>query len=203
MTDRDRRPEGQYGFARGPKTEQARLPELARLVRPEKRDAIPTSAVFAPEVQTEAVSIPKAPKADSHGWVVRPKKPKPASVSAPISRLKAPNRRSPASVTHDLPASASQQGSKLRPRSWLVLGLVGMVYLVGIAGLWSMLRAFDDSAASTFTPAGDERTLPPLDESIEVRDAFLDDPVVPKFRPHAVVGISKNVAVSDLQKKQI
>lgn len=201
--DRDGRPKTRYGFVRGAQTGQARLTGPDRLFRPEVTGAAAASAVFARQEPPEGMSARPAPKADNHGWVVRPKMPEPVAVSAPRTRLRPGNRRSTASVTHGLPAFTPQDDGNSRPRRWLVAGLVGMVYLVGIAGLWSMMQTFDDGGPATFTPAGDEDSLPPLDDSIEVRDAHLDDPFVPAFRPDPVYGIGRTIAASNLEMNQI
>lgn len=198
MTDRDRRPEGHYGFARGLQAEQARLPEPARLIGADEGDVIAASALSAPRPQPEAVPASPVPGHDNHGWVVRPKKPRPVVASAPTTGLSLRRRRRAVATPEGLPASAAPHDNEARSRSWLVLGFVGMVYLVGIAGLWSMVQTFEDSASSTLTPAAEEGPLPRLDDNIDMRDAHLDDPFVPKLRPLAPFGIEREVAASDL-----
>ena len=89
----------------------------------------------------------------------------------------------------------------VRSRSWFAVGLVGMVYVIGIAGLWSMVQAFDKKADPTVTPAGDSTTLPPLDESIDVRDAGIDQFFVPNFRPIAPTDTGRDVAASSLREQ--
>lgn len=79
------------------------------------------------------------------------------------------------------------------------MGLVGMIYLAGIAGLWSMIGTFEDTAPGAFTPAGVNETLPPINETIDVRDAHLDDPFVPTFRP--IIPSDSEVAASSFQKQ--
>lgn len=201
MTDRDRRPEGQYGFARGSRVEQARLPGPDRLARSEEEDTPSASAFSARQRQPKAVPASAAPEPDSKGWVVRPKKPQSVAVSAPTTKLSLRKRRGPAFIARGLPAAAPARDSGFRSKSWLVIGLVGMVYLVGIAGLWSMVRTFDDAAPSTFTPATDEGTLPPLDDTVDVRDAHLDAPFMPQFRPQAPFDIGRDVAGSGFQNQ--
>ncbi|MDH3659214.1 MAG: hypothetical protein OEU92_04150 [Alphaproteobacteria bacterium] len=88
-----------------------------------------------------------------------------------------------------------------RSRRWLALGLAGMVYVIGIAGLWSMVQSFEPTAPLPLTPAGDDRALPPLDDRIDVRDARLDELIRPEFRPENQVEEGDDVAQTDLQKK--
>ena len=73
-----------------------------------------------------------------------------------------------------------------------------MVYVVGIAGLWSMVRGFGETGAAPLTPAGSDQVMPPIDEAIDIRDALLDGPFVPKFKPALP---PDDVASSGLQKQ--
>ncbi|MGI9486017.1 MAG: hypothetical protein ACR2RF_09100 [Geminicoccaceae bacterium] len=86
--------------------------------------------------------------------------------------------------------------------SWLALGLASMVF-VGFVGLWSTALIFEDDAFSTPMSVSDSETLPlpPLDDTIDVRDAHLDDAIVPELRPEAPFDTNRNIAASSLQKQ--
>ncbi|MEZ5934710.1 MAG: hypothetical protein R3F54_22780 [Alphaproteobacteria bacterium] len=58
-------------------------------------------------------------------------------------------------------------------RRWLALGLAGMVYAVGVMGLWSMVETFQETGTKELTPAGGHEVLPPVDDTVDVRDARL------------------------------
>ncbi|MEM9628232.1 MAG: hypothetical protein AAGA21_18515 [Pseudomonadota bacterium] len=88
---------------------------------------------------------------------------------------------------------------EVRSRSWLALGLVGMVYVTGAAGLWSMVQAFEEDAPSTVVPVDDEGVMPMLDETIDVRDALLDKPFTPKLRPTNPLDVETDVASSGMR----
>ncbi|MEM7041573.1 MAG: hypothetical protein AAF543_02055 [Pseudomonadota bacterium] len=99
---------------------------------------------------------------------------------------------------------ATKQADGVHPHSrrWLALGLAGMVYVVGISGLWAMVRTFDETAGAPLTPAGSEKVLPPIEESIDIRDAqLLDGPFIPKFKPELSPEAGGDVASVDLQKE--
>lgn len=88
-----------------------------------------------------------------------------------------------------------------RPRRWLAIGLAGMVYVVGAAGLWSMYSTFAEQPASSLRPAGGIETMPPIEETIDVRDARLDGPIRPRFKPDLSNGTEEEVASSGAQKR--
>ncbi len=175
MTDRNRRLEGQYGFARGSKAEQARLPE-----------AVPASPVTVP---------------DNHNWVVRPKKPRPSSAGSPSVKPKARAVRRPTLVSVKSPPIPPHTRG-FRPMGWFALGCAGMV-ITGFMAMWSTALIFEEDAFPMLTSVGGSETLPLplLDDAIVIRDAHLDDPFVPKFRPEASTDSDQDVASSSFQEQ--
>lgn len=146
-------------------------------------------------------SAPSISGSDDDRWTISAKKKRPRTNRPPSIKLKSHTIRIPNFVDAGPEASTSSLETDGRPKRWLALGLAGMVYVVGIVGLWSMVRTFDQPSPLSLTPAGDEEILPPLDDRIDVRDAALDGPIRPEFRPEVDSGISDDIAASDLQKK--
>ena len=64
-----------------------------------------------------------------------------------------------------------------RSKRWLALGLAGAVYVMGIAGLWSIYRTFDEVATSPLTPARGTEPNAPSSEPTDLRDAELIEAV--------------------------
>ena len=85
MTDRNRRPEGQYGFARGQRGEPTRLLKT-----------VPASPISMPGDQN---------------WVVRPKKSRPSVAKSPVGRREAGGIRRP-TITTGSPGSAPSRDGK-------------------------------------------------------------------------------------------
>jgi hypothetical protein len=108
----------------------------------------------------------------------------PAVERAPAPANTAPGKPVETHVDHSVvrPKAVRPEGSRPAPasssadRRWLALGLAGMVYVVGVTGLWSMLETFRETAPRQITPARGTDMLPPVDDTADVRDALLQSP---------------------------
>ena len=113
------------------------------------------------------------PPADDDRWTIRPKTPGSDHDRAQSSGLKASDIVDPTYI-HDrrLGAMATDQAPE-RSKRWLALGLAGAVYVMGIAGLWSIYRTFDEVATLPLTPARNTEPNTPSSEPTDLRDAEL------------------------------
>jgi len=197
MKGQDRPSEGQFGFARGMPDRATDGPPSVRIVHSyDESDQTEQDASggfhrprdLASESNLEAVR---------DRWVVRPKphgpQPKPDS---PFEMRASDIRMSGVSDEKTTGATPSSIADRT-PRRWLALALAGMIYFVGLAGLWSMMQSFDNASLLPVTPAGDEQSVPPIEETIDVRDANLDVIIRPKLRPNDLRSPS-DVATSGL-----
>ena len=204
MSERDRQSDGTFGFARGTQSGAAKGAASVRLVYSDERK-MPADPVDSPP-PAGIDETPPAPAERSSHWVVKPKAGRPLEAAPePAMPTMAPRRRTApvhaSGTTPTMPMSV--RGPDQESRRWLALGLAGMVYVVGITGLWSMVRAFDETGAAPLTPAVGEKALPlpPIDEAIDIRDAQLDGPFVPTFKPDLTIENDQDVAGSGLQKR--
>jgi hypothetical protein len=88
--------------------------------------------------------------------------------------------------THESRSLAVASIDRGRPKHWMALCLIGTVYVFGISGLWSDYQSFDTATHVIITPSGHGDTvapITPIEEEIDLRDALLDGPFRPKFRP--------------------
>ncbi|MGI9421051.1 MAG: hypothetical protein ACR2RA_24770 [Geminicoccaceae bacterium] len=208
MMGREHQANGEFGFARGGRVSSSEPPARLRLVHARDEQVPPSApkAAFQPEVKT-AAEAPRVrptqrptPNVDARGWVVRPKAPRPAMAAPEARQLRARKPGKPAIAAGDPSDQADTPATDVQHRRWLALAMAGMVYVVGIAGLWSMYQTFEQPDPPALTPAGDSTPLPPLEKTIDVRDALLEDDVFrPKFKPDINSGTDKDVAGSDLQ----
>lgn len=209
MTGRDHQVREGFGFARGAQSRLERPQAHLRLVHAKDEqtaeailpsDAIvPVKATPKPVWVAPTVPTPSPKEAEASHWVVRPKASRPTEAEPKGQEPKRRRTSNPAFVTSGPLRVNPVPESDSHPRHWLVLGLVGMVYVVGIAGLWSMVQSFDETASTPLTPAGSNDILSPVDEVIDLRDARLDGPIIPQFRPSGPIGPGDDVAASDLQ----
>jgi hypothetical protein len=116
-------------------------------------------------------------------WVVRPKTPRSVRRRPSPSTVKAHHILQPMAGAGGVPRPSPWIEDNRPSKRWLAFGLVGMVYVVGLVGLWSMIETFREASPQQITPAGGDETMPPLDESIDVRDARLNGPPIPDFKP--------------------
>ena len=198
------RSQEQYGFARRQRPGEMGSPTSPHALQAEdgQAEAFPPRTLQPRRLEPR----PSPPASGDDRWIVRPK-------TSPVgSRPRAKKRRSPAGPRSAVapggraPVLAPSSPTGERPRRWLAFCLAGTVYAVGIAGLWSMYRSFDEGAASPLMPAGDSTTLPALNDTIDIRDAHLNGPVRPALRPHelkpdAPDELEEDVAASDLRKR--
>ena len=201
MTGKDHRPEGNFGFARESHDGNVDAPSPVRLVHFRKDDKKPGSLASSPGLKRldEAVSTPSQNALDN-SWVMRPKDKAARKKKLTPLEMKASDIRINGTSCGSAPSQAQTPEGGRTSKRWLALALAGMTYIVGFAGLWSMVQGFDDAALLPVTPAGDERSVPPLDETIDVRDAGLDDLVHPRSRP-VDLQIPSDVAGSNLQNQ--
>lgn len=205
MSGMERRPDGHFGFARRPQDGAALLP--ADL--PSVGDSPPDIGREEIESHTEQKSAPRQSGGDGptedDGWVVRPKVrqagEKGASSSQSSSSSQPRMRRRPGVTHHETASLARSPEYRSVSKRWFALGLAGMVYVTGIAGLWSMVQAFDGPGSPAITPADGNNNLPPLDHQVDMQDARLDGPFIPRFRPEIRSGDDADIANSDFQKK--
>lgn len=167
--------------------------------RPRNRGQHLAALKVLAERQQAAPPPSTMPIAEDRNWVVRPKTtPAEPSVRKAASPQSAAALVKPGYGRNVMSPSAPEMRVDVRSRRWLAIGLAGTVYIAGAAGLWSMYRTFEGPSSPSLTPAGDRETLPPLDETIDVRDALLDDDVFrPVFKPDFEA--EEDVANSDLQ----
>jgi hypothetical protein len=198
MTGKDRQPEGHFGFARATDDGSADAPSPDRLVHPRSDgDPISTSSPAGLKRPGEIGAEP-SPNTPDKSWVVRPKDQAPRKKKLSPFEMKASDIRMPGVSVGDEPGDRPTSKAGRTSKRWLALALAGMTYVVGAAGLWSMMQDFDDAMLLPITPAGDERAVPPLDETIDVRDAGLDGLIRPKPRPDDL-RVPSDVADSNLQ----
>jgi len=210
MSETERRTGGDYGFARRPQHKHAlALPLVDGRLIPSHAESKPSSPESEPShVESEAApiepvraqlpvprSLQSTERSDDDRWVVRTKARQPIDKgrSAPGPRT----RRRPGFVAGGAVASENDPGFK----RWFVLGLIGVVYITGFAGLWSMVQTFEDARPSSIVPTDGKGNLPPLDELIDVRDAYLGEPIIPEFRPEFLLGAGEDIANSGFQKR--
>lgn len=112
------------------------------------------------------------PAADGH-WTIRPKTSEPDQGRAQPPGLKAADIVEPRFI-HDrhLGAMVADQDQG-RSKRWLALGLAGAVYVMGIAGLWSIYRTFDEMTNLPLTPARSIEPNAPSREPTDLQDAEL------------------------------
>lgn len=198
MNEDDRQLEGQYGFARGSMDHGTQSASSVRLVHSQDETDKPSperpTAFHRPSDEAS-----RSESAEEH-WVVRPRKEQAARPKLTPLEMKASDLRMPGMSDGEEPSAASTSGVERTSKRWLALALAGMTYVIGLAGLWSMVQGFEDAMLLPVTPAGDEQTVPPLDGTIDVRDASLDGLIRPKSRPNDL-GIPSNVAESNLQNR--
>jgi hypothetical protein len=200
MSEDDRQLKGQFGFARDMADQGRKTRPAMRLVH--ARD----EAEKPPEDRPAALRRPRddaaepAPEAVEERWVVKPKKEKRSRKRLSPFEMKASDIRMPGMRVGEKEDESSSPDSQATPKRWLALALAGMTYVIGLAGLWSMVQGFEEAALLPVTPAGDERTVPPLDETIDVRDAGLDGLILPQPRPDDL-NVPSDVADSNLQNQ--
>ena len=153
-----------------------------------KTAQIPTSGPSKVDLSTE-----------DEFWVVRPKRQQAREDKA--SPLVGKPLRRPGYSHLEAGSLAPSPEHRAGGRRWLAFCLAGMVYVTGIAGLWSMVQRFDGAGSPSITPADSDKSLPPLDHQVDIQDARLDGPIIPRFRPEVRPGDGEDVANSDLQKK--
>lgn len=156
MTGRDRQSDDFHGLVRGSRggeTQQLTSVHPVRMEETGQRPSVRTS--------------------DDDRWTIRPKSPGSDLDRAQTNGLKAADIVDPAFIhgrrLHAMPADQAEKRSK----RWFALGLAGMVYVMGIAGLWSIYRTFGDVTISPLTPAGSAEPSAPLNEPVDLRDAEL------------------------------
>lgn len=201
----ERRPDGHFGFARRPQDGAALLP--ADL--PSAEDASPEVGQVGIDPHLERTSAPEPSVGDrpteDDGWVVRPKVRQAigdgGSPSQSSSSSQPRMRRRPGVTHHETASLARSPEYRSVSKRWFALGLAGMVYVTGIAGLWSMVQTFDGPGSPAITPADGNNDLPPLDQQVDMQDARLDGPFIPRFRPEIRSGDDADVANSLFQKK--
>ena len=195
----ERRPNGHFGFARR-STAAAALPSADTSVsEPEAFDGGQGEAVPEPMPEPVNGSSEIDQPMEEQPWVVRPKV-RQRSLDDGSPSIRKPRRR-PGYINQETAMSARSDEPHAGAKRWLALGLAGMVYVTGAAGLWSMVQMFDDTSHPPMTPADDIKGLPPLDSQVDLQDARLDGPIIPRFRPDLDTGDGEDVATSDLQKK--
>lgn len=223
MKGQDRQSEGQFGFARRPKADpeigSAEAASHVRLVHslddtaadlssPANADEHPPHGAFR---RAEPEPVQPAAKFSGMSWLARHKASRANSQRRTPAEMRAGDICMPDTAADDqwMPYTASddeddgwvpsnsllEELSKRR----VALALAGVIYLIGIAGLWSMVQTFDDVTTLPATPANDDGAiLPPFNETIDLRDAKLDGFIRPKFRPDDLRN-SGDVARSNLQ----
>lgn len=153
--------------------------------------------------QWEPERAPMEPveESDADNWTIRPKnRPPEDDLSAPEPAWRTSVH--PVFVNSGPLATAVRLEDDGWSRRFLALGLAGIIYVIGIAGLWSMVQTFDQTTSPPLTPAGDRKAMPPLEGAIDLRDARLDeDRLVPKAKPEGAGSADEDIADSDLQKR--
>lgn len=198
MKGQDRPSDGQFGFARGTLDRDSNASSSVRLAHPrDNTDQMGSSGGFhrpdqqAPEPISEAVA---------ERWILRPKHHEDEVKRRSPFEMRASDIRMPSANEEEATAAEPPFTQDVGPRRWLALAFAGMIYIVGLAGLWSMMQSFDNAALLPVTPAGDEQPVPPIEETIDVRDASLDGILRPQFRPNDLRKPS-DLATSNLQDR--
>ena len=120
---------------------------------------------------------PSTPPPADGRWTIRPKNPGHDRDRAQSPLLKAADIVDTRFIQdHRLGTMAADLAPE-RSKRWLALGLAGAVYVMGIAGLWSIYQTFDDVATSRLTPARGTEPNAPLSEPTDLRDAELIEEV--------------------------
>lgn len=213
MNGREQGTRGSFGFARRPEVDQ---PAAASIVDPAPAHPTPinpepVNPSYAEEWETapsqhdaggrEPPPMPSTSEADH--WVVRAK-----TAGLPEETVEADpggvdSTFSSPFAGEDAEPRSDHRRDHRKPKRWLALGLAFTVYATGIAGLWSMVSSFDGMTAPTLSPAGNKgtKTLPPVERVIDLRDARLDGPIIPRLRPDGLIAPNDELATSEFQKK--
>lgn len=178
MHEGNRLPEASFGFARNSTNRQLEHRSSRHSVENPDNDQEPLIKESLPVEERQAESAGSPPGLGHEGWIVRPKPTKPAGPASP-ARDKTIRARRASPHDDGLPAAELSTPGGTPSRRWLAIGLACMVYVVGVAGLWSMIESFETTEPQRLTPAEGTRMLPPLDETIDVRDIGQDDPPAP------------------------
>jgi hypothetical protein len=195
MKGQDRQSEGQYGFARGSK-DQASMRLVHSNGEADGASADPSTGFHRPNglpAETSAEAVEER-------WIVRPKQDQPEPKRLSPLEMKASDILMPGMGIGGAAATTSSSRPDGISKRWLAVALAASIYIFGLAGLWSMVQSFDEAVLLPVTPAGDEQTVPPIEETIDVRDARLDGFIRPAFRPNDL-RIPSDVAQSQLQDK--
>lgn len=191
MTGKNYRSGGQYGFARRPAADKLSPSETLQLVYDREWDKGWDEEGSSPSSdrrdQLKARPEVSAQHSGHANWVVYPKRLQSEATDAEADRLTAEDMSLPAFMESFLRGSVQAPEDRERPKLWLALGFVGLIYVIGFAGIWSIVSTFEAShnlsLAPATAPAKDREALPPLDDVIDLRDALFDRPIVPEFRP--------------------
>ncbi len=204
MAGRDRRQDGGYGFTREPETHCVQPRTSVRPVQAKKDEPPVLSAHSLKAAQRPSTSQPRPAStnrvSDDDHWVVREKKRRSIKRRAPSAPLNARHIDMPAFIEGG-PATPPIHESDGRSKRWLALGLAGLIYAVGFAGIWSMTARFEPRLPSSITPAGDEGILPPLDDAVDVRDARSKSLILPERRPATDGAAGTEITASNLHRK--
>lgn len=121
------------------------------------------------------------------GWVMRPKVKAPAirNRRASEGKKRAADIASPDVIRGGAMNMTLEPEEDRRSRRTLALFLAGLVYLAGVAGVWSIYQTFDQRDQPSLAPAVDEATIPPpIDDTIDVRDPLEDEELIrPDLKP--------------------
>ena len=193
MRRRDRRSDKPCGFSRKPLLDPAADQTSVRHDHRQTENAA--------KQPPKGATLTTMSVTDDDRWTVRPKLPEPARANlSPRASNRRPTVRSHTFSSMPAAGPAEAEGSR-RSKRLLALGLAGMAYLIGIVGLWSMVQSFNGNTSPSLTPAGDRTTPPPIDRSIDLRDAHLNDGIIrPTFRPDVILN-GDDVAMSDIHDK--
>ena len=139
--------------------------------------------------------LARMPSDDAH-WVVRSKvqssEDAVPSMQQPTLRRRRGRLSVGSTVVEDKPLADMR--AYQAPRRWIALGLSGMIYAVGIAGLVSMVMALQDTMNAASQTASSELALPPIDDMVDMFEFHRDGPFIPRFKP------SDDVAALALQR---
>jgi len=145
---------------------------------------------------------PKAERSRKKPPKIKPSKKKPPKIASSIEETGPANNIAKIIEECFLNAgnsSSSRMAKDRRVKISLACCLLGGAYLFGAISLFSDYRTFEASTSIAPTPAGHGETAPPvapIDDDIDLRDAQLDGPFVPKFRPDS----DEDIAASELQR---
>lgn len=203
MQGRDRRSDGEYGFARGLSADgETEAGPSVRLVHSQEEVDLASKPLAAGLRPPEGKAASTVIEPDDDHWVVRPRADDVVKTGLNTVGTGRRGFHTFGVAEGDEEASAASSGVDHQRKRRFALALAGLVYVVGIAGLWSMAQNFEDAWALPVTPAGDEGpVMPPLDTTIELRDARLDGFIRPKFKPDDLRKTGGDIANSGFQKK--